>query len=188
MKIRTRIITGVLCFFILLPSVLLSACGRSFEPAEGETFVYCLNEEHTGLVKVAFEFSGEDTMGIVESVLGKLQEPSDRIEYTAPIPENVEVTECGLRGSILGVDFNAAYEEMDGLSEKLTRAAVVRSLVQIDGVNAVAFTIEGEPLVDSEGHLVGLMNDDDFVENNESSLDDYQTDTLAVYFADKTGR
>ena len=57
MKIRTRIITGVLCFFILLPSVLLSACGRSFEPAEGETFVYCLNEEHTGLVKVAFEFS-----------------------------------------------------------------------------------------------------------------------------------
>ncbi len=182
MKVRIRIIAGVLCSF-----ALLSACGRQSEPEKGEPFIYCLNEERTCLVKVACDFSGKDTMEEAEAVLVELKGPTDSIEYVSPIPEHVEVVDCALRGSILEVDFNGAYAEMDNLSEKLARAAVVRSLVQVSGINAVSFTIEGVPLMDSGGHPVGLMNEDDFVENTGSSLGAYQTDTLTLYFADKSG-
>ena len=54
---------------------------------------------------------------------------------------------------------------MGALEEKLVRAAVVQSLVLIDGINAVSFTVDGEMLKDSTGFPVGLMNEDDFVEN-----------------------
>ena len=76
---------------------------------------------------------------------------------------------------------------MGALEEKLVRAAVVQSLVLIDGINAVSFTVDGEMLKDSTGFPVGLMNEDDFVENTGSSPTAYQTDTLTLYFADKEG-
>lgn len=182
MRIRTVMIAGVLCL-----SAMLSACGRDSEPGKGDPFIYCLDENRTGLVKVAYDFPGEDTREQAEAVLAQLKEQPESIDYAAPIPEDVEVNSCSLKGSILDVDFNGEYAKMSGISEKLTRAAVVRSLVQIEGVNAVAFTIQGEPLTDSDGNPVGLMNEDDFVENTGSSLSAYQTDTLTLYFADSTG-
>lgn len=180
--IRTSVIVVCSCFLLML-----TACSDRVEPGKGEPFIYCLNEDKTGLIKVAYEFGEEDTLRAAEAVLEELKEPAKSIDYAPPIPENVEVKGCSLKGSILGVDFGRAYLELDSLSEKLTRAAVVRSLVQVSGVNAVEFTVEGEPLLTEDGHAVGLMNEDDFVENTGSSLGAYQTDTLRLYFADQTG-
>ena len=41
------------------------------------------------------------------------------------------------------------------IQEKLVRAAVVQSLVQVDGINAVRFMIAGEPFKDSSGMETG---------------------------------
>ena len=103
------------------------------------------------------------------------------------MPEDVEALGCSLSGSILEVDFSRQYLDIGRIQEKLTRAAVVRSLVRIEGVNAVRFTIEGEPLTGSDGTVTGLMNEDDFVGNSSSSPSSYQTDTLTLYFANADG-
>lgn len=43
------------------------------------------------------------------------------------------------------------------------RAAIVQSLLRLDGVNAVSLSVDGEPLKkQTDGD--GLMNEDDFVE------------------------
>ena len=176
------LLAGCLCL-----SVMLASCGKRTDVGKEDPFIYCLNEERTGLTKVSYEFPEGDAEETARAVLEELKEPAEEIEYTAPIPKEVEVQGCRLRGSILDVDFNSAYLEMGALEEKLVRAAVVQSLVLIDGINAVSFTVDGEMLKDSTGFPVGLMNEDDFVENTGSSPTAYQTDTLTLYFADKEG-
>lgn len=176
------LLAGCLCL-----SVVLASCGKRTDVGKEDPFIYCLNEERTGLTKVSYEFPEGDAEETARAVLEELKEPAEEIEYTAPIPKEVEVQGCRLRGSILDVDFNSAYLEMGALEEKLVRAAVVQSLVLIDGINAVSFTVDGEMLKDSTGFPVGLMNEDDFVENTGSSPTAYQTDTLTLYFADKKG-
>lgn len=182
MRIRTVVFAVCLC-----AAALLGACGKRTDVGKNDTYIYCLNEDRTGLTKITYEFSGEDALENAQNVLDELSRPAEDIEYTPPIPEKVEVQDCRLRGSILDVDFNEAYLEMESLEEKLMRAAIVQSLVRIEGINAVSFTVEGEPLKDSEGRAVGLMNVDDFVENTGSSPSAYQTDTLTLYFADGAG-
>ena len=182
MKRGIRFLAAFLC-----SAVLLAACGESRRVGEGDPYIYCLNEERTGLLKAAYEMPEGDALETAEAVLEELRTPSEDIEYTAPIPESVEIQSCELRGSILDVDFSAAYLEVGRLEEKLMRAAVVQSLMLIDGINAVSFTVDGQPLADSEGIPVGLMNSDDFVENTGSSPSSYQTDTLTLYFADESG-
>ena len=39
----------------------------------------------------------------------------------------------------------------------------------------------------ADGAVIGLMNEDDFVENTGSSLSSYQSGTLTLYFANKKG-
>ena len=182
MKRKIKLLAVCLCV-----SALAVSCGKRTDVGKEDAYIYCLNEDRTGLAKVSFEFPEGEAEEIAEAVLEELKKPSEEIEYTAPIPAEVEVRECELSGSILDVDFNSAYLEMGALEEKLVRAAVVQSLVLIDGVNAVSFTVDGEMLEDSSGFPVGLMNEDDFVENTGSSPTAYQTDTLTLYFADKEG-
>lgn len=182
MKRKIMLLAGCLCL-----SVVLASCGKRTDVGKEDPFIYCLNEECTGLTKVSYDFPEGNAEETARAVLEELKEPAEEIEYTAPIPKEVEVQGCRLRGSILDVDFNSAYLEMGALEEKLVRAAVVQSLVLIDGINAVSFTVDGEMLKDSTGFPVGLMNEDDFVENTGSSPTAYQTDTLTLYFADKEG-
>lgn len=182
MKRKIMLLAGCLCL-----TVMLASCGKRTDVGKEDPFIYCLNEDRTGLTKISYDFPEGNSEETARAVLEELKEPAKEIEYTAPIPKEVKVQGCRLRGSILDVDFNSAYLEMGALEEKLVRAAVVQSLVLIDGINAVSFTVDGEMLKDSTGFPVGLMNEDDFVENTGSSPTAYQTDTLTLYFADKEG-
>ena len=72
---------------------------------EGDSYIYSLNTERTGLVKISYDIDQEDTLGAAESILEELKKPAEEIEYTPAIPDNVEVLGCSLKGSILGRRF-----------------------------------------------------------------------------------
>lgn len=171
----------------VLTVFLLAACAKRTDVDSGDPYIYSLNTDRTGLVKITFEFEEDDPLRQAEAILSEMKQPASDIEYTTVFPEDVEVTECNISGGILAVDFNSAYLQMENLEEKLVRAAVVQSLVRIDGINAVYFSVEGENLKDGDGRPIGLMNEDDFVENTASSPSSYQTGTLVLYFANADG-
>ena len=171
----------------VLTVFLLAACAKRTDVDSRDSYIYSLNTDRTGLVKITFEFEEDDPLRQAEAILSEMKQPASDIEYTTVFPEDVEVTECNISGGILAVDFNSAYFQMENLEEKLVRAAVVQSLVRIDGINAVYFSVEGENLKDGDGRPIGLMNEDDFVENTASSPSSYQTGTLVLYFANADG-
>lgn len=181
---RIRRICPLVCICVIL---ILTACSGRTDVGDGESYIFCLNTDRTGLVKISYESDREDTLEAAESVLEELKKPSEEIEYTAAIPDNVEVLGCSLKGSILSVDFDSAYLQIGKLEEKLVRAAVVQSLLRIEGIDGIMFTVDSKPLQDSNGNIIGLMNEDDFVENTGSSPSSYQTDTLHLYFANEAG-
>lgn len=173
---------------LIISAAILASCGNDAEEEEEyASFVYYLNGDANGLVRKEYDIPDGETQEQAEQILEKLKEPSDDLDYINPIPEDVEVLGSALTGSILDVDFSEAYLDIGRIQEKLVRAAVVQSLVQIDGINAVRFMIAGEPFKDSSGMETGLMNEDDFVGNTSSSPSSYQTDTLTLYFASETG-
>ncbi len=176
----------VICLCLAL-ALALPGCAKRTGVGKDDPFIYALNGDRTGLIKISYEIPDGDVQEKAMSVLEELKRPAEDIDYTTPIPKEVEVQKCSLHGSILDVDFSGEYTKIEPLEEKLIRAAVVQSLIRISGINAVSFTVDEEPLKDRDGLLVGLMNADDFVENTGSSPTTYQTDTLTLYFADESG-
>lgn len=173
--------------FILVFMLLFSACAKRIDVKEDDSFIYCLNSDRTGILKVTYEVESKDPLKAAGQMMKELKKTPDEIDYNPPIPKGVKVNKMEQEGELLYVDFNAAYKKIPSLQEKLIRAAVVQSLIQIDGISGVWFSVDGQGLADEEGKILGYLTEDDFVQNTGSSPSSYQTDTLTLYFANETG-
>lgn len=182
-KIKKQVAV-LLCFVCLL---LVTACEKRTDVKPEEEAIYCLNQTQTGLVRVAYEFPDGDAETRVAAVLTELAKPAETIEYTQVLTEEVQVNQSSVKNVIANVDFNEAYLEIPSVREKLVRAAVVYSLLQLPEIQGVWLTVNGEALKNEDGTTVGVLNEDDFVENTGPSVSSYQTAGLTLYFANKTG-
>lgn len=185
MRKKKCILSAGICMAALM--LIISACAKRTDVKDGDSYIYCLNSDRTGLVKVTYEMDEKEPPKAAKSVLKELKRPTEDIDYTPPIPKDVKVLESELEGEVLYLNFNEDYRDMPLLEEKLVRAAIVQSLVKIDGISALWFCVEGEDLTDGSGRIIGFQNEDDFVQNTGSSLSSYQTGTLVLYFANEAG-
>lgn len=172
---------------LLCVLLFLSSCGRQEIPAEGETYIYYLNGDMAGLVRGTYTIGDGDTEKEALKMLEALQKEPEDIERHSVFPEGVRVKEIHLTAERILIDLSPEYEQEEITQQALIRAAVVQSLVQLDGVDAVGFTVNGEPLRDTNGKAVGYLNADDFVQNTGSTLHSYQNAELELYFANEAG-
>lgn len=174
-----------LCFLLCI--CILSGCERKKEPEPGMYRIYYLDTEETRLVDEYYAPETEGVEGRIEEVLEYLEGKPDNVEYKSVFVGGVEVEDWELRETKLSLTFNQAYKDLEAASELLLRAAVVQSLVQIEGVDYISFYIDGNPLLDKSGDEIGYMRAEDFVQNTGSSLHSYQTAKLKLYFANDKG-
>lgn len=178
----------------MMYSLLLAGCllfcvsceGLGGDDADRYALTY-LDSDRTGLVEKEYEttLSRNETAALVEEFLAQLQSGGEDANAKSPISENVDILNYQIKDSQLSLSFSAAYNEKSGIEEILSRAAIVESLCQIDGISYVEFYVEDQPLM-LAGTAVGLMNSDSFV----FDLDDQgkeKSKQVTLYFANERG-
>ena len=71
--------------------------------------------------------------------------------------------------------------------EILDRAAIVRTFTQLDNIEYVSFQVEGTPLTDHYGNIIGNMSADTFIYNVGNEINTYEKVELKLYFANLDG-
>ena len=180
---RVALMLGVvLAMFATLAS---AGCGEGQEA--GAYHIEYLNKDKNRILQEPYEPKASDTDGMIREFLAVLCSDSENPDYRKPIPSDVEVTGYSLDGALLTLHFDADYGNMNTVEEVLCRAAVVRTMTQIAGVDLVAFYIGDAPLTDAKGTLVGSMTPDSFIENPGEQINSIQNTTVTLYFADQAG-
>lgn len=182
MKGRKRSCLGFLCVLLLL----LPACTKEAESISPYK-IYYLNAEQNGLVEQSYKGEVEDTEQAIEEMIQCLKKGTDKIEEQSVIPKEVQIEKYKLEKERLTLYFSEEYLKLNTVHEILLRAAVVRSLTQLDGVKLVAFYVNGEPLKNKEGKEYGYFQSDDFVQNTGASINSYEETTMKLYFASEKG-
>lgn len=174
-------------FLLLFVLVLLSAgCGKSEEVLNG-TKVYYMNKEMTGITAKSCEITGKTAEEQIEGLLEKLTQTPESSGEKPVLPANVRILKYTLDDKLLYIDFSPEYLGMDKASEVLARAAFVKTLTQIEGVSYIGFHVNGEPLKDSKGMNVGLMNENTFLDHMGSEENATKIVKLNLYYANKAG-
>ena len=123
----------------------------------------------------------------VEELLSVLGTVPERLEYKPPLAQGFAVLGYELREGNLILDMDEEYRKLSVPQEVLTRAALVRTLVQIEGVQYVGVTVGGQPLMDSLGSPIGMMNTDTFVDNEGSQINSMEQVRIRLYFTNEEG-
>lgn len=172
----------------LLPLFLCTACGGQTQPEGSKLYnIYYVNNEETKNIAGEYYTLTEDPGELIEELLGQLSLIPSKFEYEAPLAGNFGILGYTLDNGQLTINFDANYREMDNVKEVLTRAAIVRTLTQIQGVDYVAFTVQGDLLTDSNGSVIGTMSSDLFIDNAGNEINAYESVDLRLYFANEDG-
>lgn len=171
---------------LLSSMLLLNGCGS--RKAEGTTYqVYSVNKEETSISAHAYVTEATDQTQILEELLTQLQTAAPKLDYKAPLSAPVILTDYSITEKQLLLNFEETYKKQEITTEVLVRAAIVRTLTQIPGIDFVSFVIGQEPLADQAGNIVGTMSADMFIDNAGKEINTYEKVRLHLYLANSTG-
>ena len=177
----------IILYVALVLCILASAGCKRKDEADSPYKLYRINQDGTGLVEKAYQGETEDSDKAVNEMIEDLKAADDSIEEQPAIPNDVDLERYVLEDEKLLLYFNEAYADMDPVQEVLCRAALVRSLTQIDEVDQVAFYVDEKPLANRSGEEYGFLQAEDFVQNTGSAINSFQDTVLTLYFANSDG-
>ena len=179
------------CLFLLFMLVLcIAGCGAQDVPEmEGGKLydVYYVNNDETKVFSNMYQTVTEDEQALLDELIDQLATVSEKGEYKAPLAGNFELLGYTWDGGQLTINFDEHYKEMDNIKEILVRAAIVRTLSQVRGVDYISFTVLNEPIVDNSGVAIGTMSPDTFIDNAGNEINTYEKVNLRLYFANENG-
>lgn len=179
----------ILCSLLLCVALLLTACGKETQAKEGKSYqIYYLNDKATKIAPFEFRSKTTDTQSLVDEMLEWLRQKPDKSSFEPVIGSEFDVVNYFISGNTLTINMDERFREVDTVKSVLTRAALVRSLTQIEDIQLVSMTINGEALRDSNGTIVGPMQASLFIDNAGDEIGPVETVTLAMYFASKDGK
>lgn len=164
---------------------LLAGCGADKE--EGGTPIYYVNISETGIESHNFEIVGDTTADKIGQMLKYLARTPEKLEYKAPLSMGIKINEVIIDANRVTIDFDSSYLQLSHTSEVLVRAAIVKTIVQLNSVRYVVFTIDGEPLIDVTGQTVGWMSAETFIYNDGNAINTYDEVVVKLYFANESG-
>ena len=177
---------GLVCLLFCL--FFAAACGSAEEADRSRVYnIYVMNKDETKLSANEYEAKGGSEEEIIGELLEQLMTASERMEYKAPLSGNFELLGYSLDGGQLVLNFDERYRALPPTTEVLARAATVRTMTQVKGVDYVSFQIRSNPLLDTSGNVVGSMSADMFIDNTESEMNSRERVKIRLYFANEAG-
>ena len=173
-------------FVLLLLFGTLVGCGK--EEAKGTLVrMSYIGSMDNRIVEKDTYLSGENTEAQLEEVLTLLATAPPKLEYHVPLSQGISVLTTNLANRSLVLNLSKEYKQLSILAENLTRASLVKSITQIEGIDSVTIHVDGQPLRDSLDKVIGAMTADMFIDDAGEELSSYEKTTIRLYFVNETG-
>lgn len=180
MKKVVKLCLLVLCLF-------LSACGKEQNEDKDIIQVYFVSNSETKVEMHPMEMTRKDSESRLQELLTYLSTQPEKLEYKVPLNMGFQVLDTSLKEGKLLINVDSSYTELPVTTEILVRAALVRTLTQLENVNYVGISVAGDQLFDSFGNPVGWMSADQFIDNDGNEINTYELAKIKLYFADEEG-
>lgn len=183
---KCRNLLFLLCFLMLL---LIGGCGKQDTSTESKDrySIYYLNREETKISEFAYYTETKEPMKVLSELLQVLAQTPKNVGYHETI-SNFLVTAYSINGDVVQISVDEKYKNLAPTTEVLTRAAIVRTLAQIEGISYVSMKLEDKELTDHTGAVMNAMSADQFVDNAGNEINTYENVRLTLYFAAENGK
>ncbi|MBS7303364.1 MAG: GerMN domain-containing protein [Lachnospiraceae bacterium] len=179
----------LLFFFFSVLLLFCAGCGRKENATEGKDrySIYYLNREETKIAEFAYYTDTKEPMKVLGELLQVLGQTPQNVGYHETI-SNFMITAFSINDNVVQISVDDHYSDLSPTTEVLTRAAIVRTLSQIDGITYVSMKQGNHDLTDHTGAVINAMTADQFVDNAGNEINTYENVNLTLYFASENGK
>lgn len=173
------------CLLGVLIMTGVSACGQDNQESGQSYTVYYMDKGETHVVSQEHVTQTTQREALLQELIEVMGDTAERPEYISSLHSSFQG--YTLNEGQMNLDFGEEYLKQNAISEVLCRAAVVRTLTQIEGINTITFSVQNAALIDAAGIPVGVMTADSFIDNAGTEINAYAESTFSLYFANETG-
>ncbi len=168
--------------------ILCTGCQKNSDEDYKGYYIFGLDANETKVAHEKYTPVSKNTEELVEEFLNKMSDKPEDVYMKNAVPDDVTIDNYVIseEGS-LSIYFNSSYGNYTGVPEILRRAAIVKTLCQVPGVEDVQFYVAGQPLTTSNMEAVGIMTASQFIDNTGGETSYKQNATLNMYFSDYKG-
>lgn len=193
---------------LLLCPALLSGCqsgiGEEQQPQQQQSFdetgtdtagtntyhVYYTNLDSTDLISVDYQTEETDLTALANELVAEMfSDGSSAVgaeEYQSAFAEEDVVEQVTIDTSVARVKFSA-YVMQDAAEEVLCRAALTRTLTDLEGIDYVYMMLGESPLMDENQQSIGFLAASDFVSIVGKNVNSYNRLSFVLYYANEDG-
>ena len=180
-----------LCLLFLM--VFAAGCSGKQEqlrtPKEGIYKIYYLNSSMTKLMPQEYYMETQDQDMMIQELMEQFLNVPNNVDSQVALSDKVGYLGYRQDDQVLFLYFDAGYGSkvnMNSTREILCRAALTKTMTQIEGIDYISIYVADQPLLDSYGNPVGILSDSDFIEGI-SDINAYEKSQLQLFFADEDG-
>ncbi|MGL5259013.1 MAG: GerMN domain-containing protein [Lachnospiraceae bacterium] len=175
---------------LLLSLLFVQGCSKYNSDSDENSHydIYYLDKDETTIVSQEYQATHTTNQKelLVEELLIAMEEGAHRVDVK-PIISEFSIVDFELKENHLTLNMDTKYKELPPTTEILVRAALVRSLTEIEGIEYVSFLVRGEVLLDNLGNAVGSLNRGMFLDNEGDEINAFERVNLLLYFTNKEG-
>ena len=169
--------------------LMLAVCtGREHPLEDGETAyqVYYLNPAMTRLAPQEYRTRTTDPELLIQELMDRFMKVPADLDSQAALSEKVTYQGYKQEDMVLYLYFDNNYANMPPEREILCRAALVRTLNQVPGIDYISIYSGDQLLMDVSGMPVGMLSASDFTDSI-SDVNAFERAELTLYFTDASG-
>lgn len=182
-----------LWLLFLMTVITLAGCSvrrkESGEPEEGTYKIYYLNSSMTRLMPQEYRTGTRKEEALIEELMNEFLNVPNDVDSQVALSDKVGYLGYRQEERVLFLYFDGGYTNrinMNATREILCRAALTKTMTQIEGIDYISIYVADQPLLDSYGNPVGVMADSDFIEGI-SDINSFEKSQLRLFFTDESG-
>ncbi len=173
--------------FAVLCTLLWGCRASEDEQPENTYTLYYTTADRCSLIAEEQQIEGEDTQVVAFNMLEAMRMPATVGNASLFVTDGLLKRVYQDSDNIMSVYMSEEYSKLKVSDEVLLRAGIVLALTQLENIDYVVIYVNGEPLADALGNIVGVMSANSFLDSKSENLNNYQQVTVTVYFSDATG-
>lgn len=185
--VRLRRVRGLILTLVCLSLLLFSGGCAEAEREGAEVQIFYLNSEKNGLSSSMHPLQTTSEYGRAQETLELLAEDLPEQGLHAPI-SGFDCKDFSIEKNTIILEFSDGYREMDSITEKLTRAAIVNTLCGLEEIRRVTIHVNGALLMDERGNKSENLSADQFIYSFGNEMLNFENAEIHLYFASEDGK
>ena len=142
-----------ICLALLFCMLCMSGCSEEEPKLKNVYQVYQISSSGTAVEAHGHEMQATEKEEMLEELITCMSTTPEKLEYKAPFTMGFQLLSMKLDGKVVWLDMSEEYLKLPVMTEVLVRAAIVRTLTQVEEIKYVGMTVEGS----SRSQLPGLL-------------------------------